>query len=74
MVDFCVCLDGMKPNIYNQDTELEIWKVLWPYLFWAETYPPKPDSVLIHPRNQCVIVYGDILKNSIMLKWGSARP
>lgn len=38
MVDLCVCLDGMKQNIYNQDTELEIWKVLWPYLFWAETY------------------------------------
>lgn len=28
MIDLCVYLDWMKPNIYNQDTELEIWKEL----------------------------------------------
>lgn len=72
MSDLCVYLDGMKPNIYNQEYRVRNLESIVT-LFILGWDIPKSDSVLVHPTNQWVIVYGDILKDLVMLNWGLAQ-
>lgn len=69
MIDLFTYLEGKNPNIYNQEYRVRNLETLWPYLFYAKSYLlPHPDSILLHPRTQCLFVYGDVLKDSTMLK------